>query len=188
LISARRWAPASSLRTPGPPGGREAILRLLNAVLPRLEEAGVVLALENPGHGTGDLIGRGEEGADLIRALDSPWLRLNLDISNLVTYAGGPEPGLSAALPFAAHAHLKDVAEDGSDWRFCALGEGLLDWPGAARAIRSLAPDLPVAIELPLRLRRPGRADPVRAAEPLPLPVISGAIRRSLDAWARAAA
>jgi sugar phosphate isomerase/epimerase len=171
----------------GPARGCQVILRRLDAVLPRLEEAGVVLALENPGHGTGDLIGRGEEGAGLIETLGSPWIRLNLDIGNLVTYAGGMEPGLSAALPFAAHAHLKDVADDGPHWRFCPLGEGLLDWPRAAQAIRSLAPDLPVAIELPLRLRRPNRADPVRAADPLPLPVITEAVRRSLDAWTRAA-
>jgi hypothetical protein len=44
-----------------------------------------------------------------------------------------------------------------------------------------------VAIELPLRLRRPGRGDPVRAAEPLPLAMIREAIRCSLAAWERVA-
>jgi hypothetical protein len=82
-------------------------------------------------------------------------LRLNLDVGNLLTYAGSLEPGLSAALPFAAHAHLKEIAEHGTDWRFVPLGEGLLDWTAVAGAIRRLAPRLPVAIELPLRLRRP---------------------------------
>lgn len=167
----------------GPARGRDAILRRIDEALPRLAGSGVTLALENPGHGTGDLIGRGEEGAALVAAIAAPEVRLNLDLGNLVTYAGGFEPGLSAALPFAAHAHLKDVAEEGPDWRFVPLGEGMVDWAWAARAMGTLAPGLPVGIELPLRLSRPGRGDPVRAAEPLPLPAIREALRRSLAAW-----
>jgi hypothetical protein len=42
-------------------------------------------------------------------------LRLNLDVGNLLTYAGSLEPGLSAALPFAIHAHLKEIAQHGTD-------------------------------------------------------------------------
>jgi sugar phosphate isomerase/epimerase len=168
----------------GATAGGEAILRRIETGLPRLESAGVTLALENPGHGSGDLIGRGEEGAALVREVDSPFVRLNLDVGNLVTYAGGLEPGLSAALPFAAHAHLKDIAEDGPDWRFVPLGEGMVDWSAVARAVRRLVPGLPVGIELPLRLRRPGRGDPVRMAEPVPLSRIGEAVRRSLELWA----
>jgi sugar phosphate isomerase/epimerase len=191
---ARRIAFAGLIGAPilvtnaGPAAGRTAILRRLDDALPLLEGAGVVLALENPGHGKGDLIGRGEEGAALVAALGSPLVRLNLDVGNLLTYAGGVEPGLSAALPAAAHAHLKDIAEDGLDWRFVPLGEGSVDWRAVAGAMTRLAPGLPVAIELPLRLRRPRRADPLRAANPLPIAAIRDALARSLAAWARAAA
>lgn len=171
----------------GPEAGRAAILARLDEALPELEAAGVTLALENPGHGSGDLIGQGEAGAALVSALGSSRVRLNLDVGNLLTYAGGVEPGLSAALPFAAHAHLKDVATHGPDWRFVALGDGLVDWRAARAAMARLAPGLPVAVELPLRLSRPGRGDPVRAAEPLPLPAIREAVRRSLRAWSEAA-
>ncbi len=170
----------------GPAAARDAIRARIEAALPRLDEAGLVLALENPGHGAGDLIGRGEEGAALVADMGSPRLRLNVDLGNLLTYAGGVEPGLSAALPFAAHAHLKDVGEDGPDWRFVPLGEGLVDWRAAKAALTRLAPGLPLALELPLRLRRPGRRDPVRMGEPVPLPTIADALRRSLAAWAAA--
>lgn len=170
----------------GPARERDTILRRLDEVLLRLDAAGVTLALENPGHGTGDLIGCGEDGAALVQALGAPRIRLNLDVGNLLTYAGDVEPGLSAALPFVAHAHLKDIAAVGPDWRFVSLGEGLVDWMSVARTLRERSPDLPLAIELPLRLRRPRRADPIRAPDPLPLPAIREAIHRSLDAWARA--
>lgn len=171
----------------GPASGRLAILRRIEAAIPALEAADVTLALENPGHGRGDLIGRGEEGATLVAEIDAPHVRLNVDVGNLLTYGGSVEPGLSTALPFAAHAHLKEIAEDGPDWRFVPLGAGLLDWAAVARTLRRLSPTLPVALELPLRLRRPGRADPVRDAAPLPLPVIRDALGRSLAAWAQAA-
>lgn len=189
----RRIAFAGSLGAPvlitnaGPEAGRAAILARLDAALPELDAAGVTLALENPGHGTGDLIGRGEAGAALVSALGSPRARLNIDVGNLLTSVAGVEPGLSATLPLAAHAHLKDVAEDGPDWRFVALGDGLVNWRAARAAIARLAPGLPVAVELPLRLRRLGRGDPVRAAGPLPLPAIREAMRRSLRAWDEAA-
>ncbi|TNC65048.1 sugar phosphate isomerase/epimerase [Rubellimicrobium roseum] len=168
----------------GPAVARGVILDRLAGAVPRLEVAGIVLALENPGHGRDDLIGLGEQGAALVAALGSDRLRLNVDVGNLCTYAGGLEPGLSAALPAAVHAHLKDFAEDGPDWRFVPLGEGMVDWRAVAGAMGRLAPGLPVAVELPLRLHRPGRGDPVRMAEPLPLPTIREAIRRSLDVWA----
>lgn len=168
----------------GPATGRDAIRARIEEALPRLEEAGLVLALENPGHGAGHLIGRGEDGAALVAALGAPRVRLNVDVGNLLTYAGEVGPGLSAALPFAAHAHLKDVAEDGPDWRFAALGEGLVDWPAAKGTMARLAPGLPVSLELPLRLRRPRRGDPVRMADPVPLSAIVESLRRSLASWA----
>jgi sugar phosphate isomerase/epimerase len=170
----------------GPESGRAAILRRIEAAIPALEAADVTLALENPGHGRGDLIGWGEQGAALVTQLDAPRVRLNVDVGNLLTYGGSVEPGLSAALPFAVHAHLKEIAEEGSDWRFVPLGAGLLDWAAVADTLRCLAPALPVALELPLRLRRPGRADPVRSEFPLPLPAIREALTQSLAAWARA--
>ncbi len=170
----------------GPAAARGAILARIEEALPRLDEAGVVLALENPGHGGGALIGRGEDGAALVATLGSPRVRLNVDLGNLLTYAGSVEPGLSAALPFAAHAHLKDVGEDGPDWRFVPMGEGLVDWGAAKATLAQLAPGLPVTLELPLRLSRPGRRDPVRLGEPVPIPAILDALRRSLAAWAAA--
>ena len=171
----------------GPASGRSAILQRIEAAIPALQAADITLALENPGHGRGDLIGRGDEGAALVALLDVRCVRLNVDVGNLLTYAGSVEPGLSAALPFAAHAHLKEVADDGPDWRFAPLGDGLLNWGAVAGTIRHLAPGLPVALELPLRLRRPSRGDPVRSEAPIPLPVIRDALQRSLAAWSQVA-
>lgn len=160
---------------------RPSILAAIEEVLPLCEAAGVTLALENPGHGTGDLIGNGAEGIALVEALGSPHVRLNYDAGNVFTYsheALRPEDDFPAALPATAHLHLKDVASEGPDWRFTPLGQGAIDY---SALWRKLPRDLPVGIELPLRLERPGRADPRRRPEPLPLDILRAALRRSLD-------
>jgi sugar phosphate isomerase/epimerase len=158
----------------------DAIFRTIEAVLPACEQADVALALENPGHGEGDLIGNGADGAAVVARFASPFVRLNYDAGNIFTYsreARRPEHDIAEALPAIAHLHLKDVAGDENGWRFTPLGEGSIDYA----ALWKLVPaDLPVGIELPLRLERPNRADPARRPEPLPLPELRDSLLRSL--------
>lgn len=141
--------------------------RTLDAALPRLEQAGVVLALENPGHGTGAALPDGRAGAALVAAVGSPWLRLNYDIGNAFTYAGGRidlTADLAAAGPHARRLHLKDVAASGADWSFCPLGAGVVGY--GSRVPASALDGIDLTVEHPIRLWRPGRGDPVRRAAP----------------------
>ncbi len=165
----------------GTVAARDSVMRTLEAALPFCLDAGLVLALENPGHGTGALFGRAAEGVALVHAFASPGLRLNYDAGNVLTYSGGacrPETDLASALPVVAHVHLKDIEPRGADWVFTRLGDGELDLASLAPSLRQS--DLPIGIELPLRLRRPGRGDPVRASTPEPLAAIEHAVRSSL--------
>lgn len=174
----------------GPATAEGAILGVIEGALPSLEAAGVTLALENPGHGTGDLIGNGAEGAALMTSITHPRVGLNYDTGNVYTYSGGrlsPHDDLPHALPWLAHLHLKDMADDGAGgWRFCALGEGLIDWSAVAHALGHHS--APSGLELPLRLHRPGRGDPVRAADPAPPDTIRAALNASRAHWAAARA
>lgn len=114
-----------------------------------------------------------------------PLLRLNYDAGNVYSYSGSAlQPGddLAAAGTAAiGHLHLKDLSASGDGWGFCAIGAGLVDYPAL---MRHLPPTLPLSLELPLRLTRPGRDDPVRSAAPLPLPVLCATLKASLDALA----
>lgn len=163
---------------------REApALAAIEGVLPVAEGAGVIIALENPGHGRDSLIPTGRAGARLAARFDSPHLRLNWDAGNVVTYNRGavdPLADLEEARPHLAHLHLKDIAESGADWEFCAIGDGIAPCRAALTALAGV----PAALELPLRLRRPGRGDPRRRAERLPLDALRRAVRRSLQALA----
>ena len=77
------------------------------------------------------------------------------------------------------HFHLKDVRQDASGWHFVVPGQGDLDCAAIMDALAD-RPDLPFAVELPLRMRRRPDAQPVRAPEPAPLPVIEAAVRDCL--------
>jgi sugar phosphate isomerase/epimerase len=164
----------------GQAADRRRILSVIKAVQPRCEAADIVLALENPGHGSGALIGNGGEGAALVREIGSPHVRLNYDVGNVFTYSHEsmkPEDDIAPAVEAIAHLHLKDVASGADGWRFTAIGDGAIDY----RAVwKVLPPGLPVAVELPLRLDRRGRADPVRRPDRVPLADIRAAMQRSL--------
>lgn len=162
----------------GPRSGRQAVLGCLDAVLCDCERLGVVVALENPGHGADDLLSGRAAGANLIAEISSPFVRLNYDVGNVFTYSHEsvrPEDDLCGGTNYIAHAHLKDVASTLDGWHFTAIGEGAIDY---AAVWRRLPKECPVGIELPLRLDRAGRRDPVRRPEPLDLQQL----RRALDA------
>ncbi|MER8828932.1 sugar phosphate isomerase/epimerase [Mesorhizobium sp. M0938] len=164
----------------GPITSRAIIRRTIDAVLPRLEQTGIVLALENPGHGHGDLLGSARLGASFIREIGSRHVRLNHDAGNVFTYSGEtvqPAQDIAAAIDTVGHAHLKDVVSTGAGWAFCAVGDGSVGY-GPYWAI--LPATLPVSIELPLRLERPQRHDPQRRNTPVDIATIRSALQRSL--------
>ena len=84
-----------------------------------------------------------------------------------------------------AHAHIKDVLALPDEWRFTPIGEGSLDYPAIAAVLQRRCPNLPIGIELPLRLRRPGRRAPIRAPNPLSIDEIEEAVRTSLIYWSK---
>ena len=178
---AARLGAAFLITNSGPASKRDAIRAAIETALPELEAGNLTLALENPGHGSGDLTGTVADAAAFLRAIGSPRLRLNHDAGNVFTYSGEarqPAQDYAAAPEMVAHAHLKDVRSSGGDWMFCPLGAGDVALADYWKAIPS---DLPVSIELPLRLDRPGRADPRRRPQPLAIEDIRRSLAQSSD-------
>lgn len=142
----------------------DAVRRVVEGALPELERRDLVLALENPGHGSDALTGDPADLTALARSFASPHACGNLDLCNGYTFSRGTL-GLGAMrddLLAAGSVHLKDVAAVGGGWAFCAVGAGMVGYAGSDLAL----PDVPVILELPLGLYRPGRGDPVRRPAP----------------------
>lgn len=172
---------ASCLTTnTGPAARGDTVIRTLNAVAKDCESSQIVIGLENPGHGSGDLLGDGAAGADFMRRLDRAHVRLNYDAANVFTYSQEtrrPENDVEFALPWLVGVHLKDVASVGVNWCFKALGEGQI---ANGAIIARLPPEIPLTIELPLRLARLRRSNPSRQAQLLAIPELRAASVQSL--------
>jgi sugar phosphate isomerase/epimerase len=143
----------------------------------------VTIALENPGHGAGNLIGGAADAVALMREIGSERVRINYDFGNVFTYSHEmvrPEADFEAALPWAVHFHMKDVRSGPQGWAFVPIGDGSVDYAAILRCLAASGDATPIGLELPLRLVRPNRSDPQRGAEPLELDAIRRAVARSL--------
>ncbi|QLJ02486.1 sugar phosphate isomerase/epimerase [Streptomyces sp. NEAU-sy36] len=100
----------------------------------RAERAGLVLVHENCAGWAGD---RADRALRLLRAVDSPALRLLFDIGNGVPYGYDAPEMLRELAPHVAHVHVKDAVRlpDGST-AYTLPGEGEA---GVARCLRILA-------------------------------------------------
>lgn len=153
------------------------------AVETEIAARNLILALENPGHGRDALLPDGKRGAEVIRAIGNPRIRMNYDIGNAESYGarqGSAGDDLKAALPVAAHLHLKDLALVGDDWQFCPLGTGDIGY-GRSLPLGSLPAGLPLGIEHPIRLWRPLRGDPVRRAKAPDEATVIAAVTSALE-------
>lgn len=160
----------------------DRIRATLEAALPLAQTLGVMLALENPGHGTGAAIHDISSGMKLISHLPHPLVRLNYDAGNVYTYSDAalqPSEDLNGIdLIDIGYIHLKDISLKGADWSFCPAGDGLVDLVGLFKRI---GPNFPMSLELPLRLHRPDRGPPVRSEARLPIDHLRNALGRSIS-------
>lgn len=165
----------------------ETIIRRIEQVLPLLDDLQVTLALENPGHGAGAAIYDLASGRAFLKLLRHPRLRLNYDAGNVYTYSGGMlQPGedlRTGGVEGIGYLHLKDIKSVKADWEFCSIGTGEIDY---ATLLGQIPLDMPMSIELPLRLSRPNRADPVRQQAPVDHAIARRALLESLSAIQRA--
>ena len=118
-------------------GGPAAAVAELRATLPRLESAGITLALETYEQvPTRTLLG-------LVEELDSPHVGICLDPANCVSALEHPKDVVEACAPRTVNLHVKDFAFArqegwvGFTYSGAPLGEGLLDLDHELRHVYS---------------------------------------------------
>lgn len=103
------------------------------------EREGLVLLLENE-HSC--YIGTGAEAARIASALSSPHFGLVWDPGNALVAGENPFPeGYEAVKPWMKHFHIKDAVyrpdpARGENYRWCVVGEGVIDYVGQFAALR----------------------------------------------------
>jgi sugar phosphate isomerase/epimerase len=109
-----------------------------------------VLALEPSASTPLDTV---ERALELVRAVDSPHLRLIFDPANLMTVGNLDRQQefyasvLDALAPFVVLAHAKDFTHSGDNYQTPAAGTGLLDWTGIFREMLRVGFAAPVILE-----------------------------------------
>lgn len=160
----------------------ERFFRLVPEITAIARDAGMVICLENPGDGVDNLFNSAADIPGLLEKLDREVFSVNYDAGNLVSH----RPQLDVirdtleAVPYADHLHVKDVIRTADGYRFCALGEGDIDYRRLLAAVSEKAPDLSFSLELPFRLRRTPAGKPYKEDQPLPLAVIEDKIKQSI--------
>jgi sugar phosphate isomerase/epimerase len=138
------------------------------------------IGLENPGDGCDDLLNVAADAPQMLSRIGSVHVGLNYDVGNTVSHRPELDVAQDAmqALPCCVHMHLKDVRGSSDGWFFTPLGEGEVGLGTLLRAVAGT--DLPVSIEIPMRLHRRPDAKPGRARYRVPLADIETTLQASL--------
>ena len=168
----------------GPGQEKKAFIKNMETLSREAESLNLIIGLENPGDGKENIINSGKDGAMVVREIDSEWVKLNYDFGNVISHFYErirPEEDFIDALPFSAHLHIKDVKSNGQGWSFVEIGKGSIDYSLILKTLASKYPQIPISLEIPLRITRDRDASPRRAASPLPLDEIRNVLKGSLD-------
>ncbi|UCH21579.1 MAG: sugar phosphate isomerase/epimerase [Deltaproteobacteria bacterium] len=163
---------------------RTTFLHNIDKLAVRAESLGITIGLENPGDGTNNLIGSGEQGAKLIKEINSPFVRLNYDVGNTYSYSKGtikPENDIQYAYPCAIHFHFKDTKPDENGWVFSEIGRGVINYKEIIEFIKVQPEYLPIGLEMPLSVRRDKEFKPQKVPVPPSLSEIKRTVKQSYD-------
>ncbi len=118
----------------------------LRAAGDRAARRGVILILETHP----DLVTNGDIGAQTMRGVDHPHVRLNFDTANIYYYNQNTDAvtELRKVLPWVEGVHLKETDGGYQKYFFPALGQGVVDFPSVVRLLIERGYSGPFTMEL----------------------------------------
>jgi sugar phosphate isomerase/epimerase len=138
VIPGRRHALA-----PAPsPDARAVLDDGLSVLVARAAPLGVTVCLENSPYG---YLGPAGELLDVVKAFDSPHLRLVYDAANALAQED-PAAGIATVGSYLALAHVSDAWR--GRWAHTSVGRGEVDFPAFARALADAGFTGPTVYEL----------------------------------------
>lgn len=109
-------------------------------------DAGVQVALETHEGATRT----GRIARRLLEEIDHPAIGLNYDTANVIYYNGDVDPAqdIREIADRVMAVHLKDTAGGRGEWKFCALGQGRIDFPTIIGALGAVGFRGPYCLEI----------------------------------------
>jgi len=134
----------------GARSGRSQLEKNIEPIADYAESMNIIIGLENPSEGTDQIITSGKTGAEVVKKIDSDFIKLNYDFGNAFTYSKGKvDPALDykEALPYACYLHLKDMNKIDDGWVFAQIGQGIVNYDLILRELVEDKKLLPLSIE-----------------------------------------
>jgi len=104
----------------------------------------VTICLETHGH----WLSNGEKGAEIIKTINHPNVRINYDTGNSMMYGNKKaEEDIEYALPYMSFMHLKERNGGFGEWNFPPLGDGNIDFKKLFNLIKDYKGPISVEIE-----------------------------------------
>jgi sugar phosphate isomerase/epimerase len=158
--------PAVDTTVGGIPEDWDALSPLLferMAALVRYAEVrGVTIAAEPH---VGSLLDTPARVLELLRQIDSPYLKLNFDISHFNVQGVHYSESVPLLAPHTVHTHVKDERGVVPNYEFLIPGEGEFDYVGYLRAMREAGYDDYITPEISIMVQKRPNYDPFAAAE-----------------------
>jgi len=141
---------------------KDLLVERTKEIVDYTSKLGVVLAMEPH---VGASIDRPEKALWLLKKVDSPYLKLNFDISHFDVLGMTIEETVPVLAPHAAHTHVKDQSGRYPDHQFLIPGEGPFDFARYLRAMRRAGYNGFITAEVSVMVQRRPNYDPLAAAD-----------------------
>jgi sugar phosphate isomerase/epimerase len=126
------------------------------------EQRGVVIAIEPH---VDDMLDTPDRVLELLGAIDSPYLKLNFDISHFNVMGIPIAESVGALAAHTVHTHVKDERGVVPNYEFLIPGEGEFDYVAYLRAMQAHGYTGFITAEVSLMVQRRPGYDPLAAAE-----------------------
>ncbi|MFH1566828.1 MAG: sugar phosphate isomerase/epimerase [Gemmatimonadota bacterium] len=140
----------------------ELLLERTGQLVEYAASRGVVVAVEPH---VSSILDRPEKTLWLLEQIDSPYLRLNFDISHFDVLGIPTAESVAALAPYTAHTHVKDQRGRAPDHEFLIPGEGPFDFVEYLREMARAGYDGYITAEVSFMVQRRPGYDPLAAAE-----------------------
>lgn len=124
-------------------------------------ERGVTIAMEPH---IGAIIDTPAKVLELLESVNSPYLKVNFDISHFDIVSMSTEETVSALAAVSAHTHVKDQRGIAPDFEFLIPGEGTFDYVGYLKAMQAHGYDGFITAEVSFMVQARENYDPLAAA------------------------
>lgn len=168
---ATEWAlngtpPAVDTTVGGTPDDWDALHPLLverlGALVRYAEQRGVIIAAEPH---VGSMLDTPARVLELLHQIDSPFLKLNFDISHFNVLGIPISESVPALAPHTVHTHVKDERGVVPDFEFLIPGEGEFDYVAYLHAMQAAGYNDYITAEISIMVQRRPGYDPLAAAE-----------------------